>query len=159
MQKLKGSFLLILGAVAGIIVIGIIYYKGGKTPSREETGKAVVAATIYPLYDMARNVAGDNAEVKLILPPGASPHLFEFFPRQLKELQNVKAVFAIGHGLDDWATQVINVSRNARVIIVDYGIDLRKFSGTGGEGEDMKPEHGNGGSLLASPGQCQTDYR
>lgn len=121
--------LLILGVLAGaaVFVIGIAYYRGGDAPSREETGKTVVAATIYPLFDLARNVAGANAEVKLILPPGASPHLFEFSPRQLKELQNVKAVFAIGHGLDHWATQITNVANGARVILVDQGIDLRTF--------------------------------
>jgi zinc transport system substrate-binding protein len=120
-------FLLILGAVAGLLVIGILYFKAEKTPSGEETGKTVVAATIYPLYDMARNVAEEDVEVKLILPPGASPHLFEFSPKRLAELQNVKAVFAIGHGLDHWATQITNVVKGARVILVDQGIDLRTF--------------------------------
>jgi len=117
----------VLAAAALIVVIGILYFKAEKAPSREETGKTVVAATIYPLYDMARNVGGENAEVKLILPPGASPHLFEFSPRQLEALQNVKTVFAIGHGLDDWATQITNVVKGARVMLVEQGITLRTF--------------------------------
>jgi ABC-type Zn uptake system ZnuABC Zn-binding protein ZnuA len=123
--------LLILGAsaVAVALIIGLVYLRGGGTPSRKETGKTVVAATIYPLFDMTRNVAGNNVEVKLILPPGASPHLFEFSPKQLAELQNVKIVFAIGHGLDDWVAQVINVTPGARLIVVDHGIELRKFVG------------------------------
>jgi len=138
------SYLLIFGLLAGavVLVIGIAYFKGGGAPSREEETKAEVGATIYPLFDMARNVAGDNMKVKLILPPGASPHLFEFSPRQLAELKNIKAVFAIGHGLDDWAAQVRNVSRGANVMIMDRGIDLRKFEGTGKKGEDMEHEHG-----------------
>ncbi len=86
-----------------------------------------MAATIYPLYDIARNVAGDAGAVKVIVPPGASPHLFEFSPRQLQALQNVRAVLAIGHGLDNWATQVTNVVKGTRVITVDQGIDLRTF--------------------------------
>jgi ABC-type Zn uptake system ZnuABC Zn-binding protein ZnuA len=121
--------LLILGILAGaaVFVIGIAYFRGGDALSRDEAGKTVVAATIYPLYDMARNVAGEDAEVKLILPPGASPHLFEFSPKQLAELKNVKVVFVIGHGLDHWATQITNVTKGARVIPVDQGIDLRTF--------------------------------
>jgi zinc transport system substrate-binding protein len=138
--------LLILGVLAGatVLLIGIAYFSGVGAPSRKEEKKTAVAATIYPLYDMARNVVGENADVKLILPPGASPHLFEFSPRQLKELQNVKAVFAIGHGLDDWAAQVVNVARDARVMIVDHGIDLRKFEGTEEKGEKIKREHEHG---------------
>jgi zinc transport system substrate-binding protein len=53
--------------------------------------------------------------------------LFEFSPRQLKALQNVRAVFAIGHGLDHWATQITSVVKGARVILVDEGIELRTF--------------------------------
>ena len=121
------SYLLILGAVVVLFVIGIIYFGPGKTPSRDKAGKPVIAATIYPLYDMARNVADDYAELKPILPPGASPHLFEFSPRQLEALQQVQVVFAIGHGLDNWVTQVRNVVKGARLIIVDQGIELHKF--------------------------------
>jgi zinc transport system substrate-binding protein len=121
------SYLLILGVVVALFVIGIIYFRAAKTPSREKSEKLVVAATIYPLYDMARNVAENYAELKLILPPGASPHLFEFSPRQLKALQHVQAVFAIGHGLDNWAMQITNVVESSRVIIVDQGIALRTF--------------------------------
>jgi ABC-type Zn uptake system ZnuABC Zn-binding protein ZnuA len=127
MKRSKKSSLLVLGVVAGLLVTGIVYFRAEKTPSREEAEKPVVAGTIYPLYDIARNVAGENVEVKLILPSGASPHLFEFSPRQLKALQNVETVFAIGHGLDDWATQITNVVKGARVMLVDQGIKLRTF--------------------------------
>jgi zinc transport system substrate-binding protein len=121
------SYLLILGVVVVLFVIGIIYFGARKTPSREKAEKPVVAATIYPLYDMARNVAEDYAELKPILPPGASPHLFEFSPRQLEALQHVQVVLAIGHGLDNWVTQVLNVVKGVRLIVMDQGIDLRKF--------------------------------
>ena len=121
------SSLLILGAAAVLLVVGVVYFIAGKAPSTDQRTKAAVAATIYPLYDIARNVAGEDAEVKLILPPGASPHLFEFSPKQLEGLQNAREVFAIGHGLDDWAAQVASVAKDARVIVVDRGIELRKF--------------------------------
>jgi zinc transport system substrate-binding protein len=121
------SSLLILGAAAVLLVVGIVYFMTGTVPFQDKTGKTAVAATIYPLYDIALNVAGKDAEVKLILPPGASPHLFEFSPKQLEGLQNVREIFAIGHGLDDWAAQVTNVAKGARVTVVDKGIEFRKF--------------------------------
>jgi ABC-type Zn uptake system ZnuABC Zn-binding protein ZnuA len=89
--------------------------------------RLVVAGTIYPLYDMIRAVGDAHVEAKLILPPGASPHLFEFSPRRLEGLRHVKVIFAIGHGLDNWVTQVVNVAPGARVIMVDRGITLRTF--------------------------------
>jgi len=127
MERLLRARFLILAVVAGVVIVGIVYFRLRKPTLEPEAGKPIVAATIYPLYDMARNVAGDAARVKLIVPPGASPHLFEFSPRQLQALQNVRAVFAIGHGLDNWVTQVTNVVKGASVIVVDRGIDLRTF--------------------------------
>ena len=118
---------LILAVIAGLVIIGIVCLRTGKAPLPPGTGKLVVAGTIYPLYDIARNVAGDEGAVTVIVPPGASPHLFEFSPKQLKELQEVRAVFAIGHGLDNWATRVTNVVKSARVVTVDQGVELRTF--------------------------------
>jgi ABC-type Zn uptake system ZnuABC Zn-binding protein ZnuA len=103
-----------------------------------------VAATIYPLYDIVRNVAGEDAEVKLILPPGASPHLFEFSPKRIEALQDVKAVFAIGHGLDDWTAQVTKIAKEAGVIVVDRGIELRKVNET--EPHPIETGHGHSGT-------------
>ena len=105
-------------------VIGSVCLIAGQAFPRGGPEKPILAATIYPLYDIARNVAGNHAEVKVILPPGASPHLFEFSPRQLSALQHVQAVFAIGHGLDNWVRQVTNVTQGARVIVVDHQLDL-----------------------------------
>jgi zinc transport system substrate-binding protein len=119
--------IVILAVVAVVVVLGIVYFRSGKAPLEPGAGKLTVAATIYPLYDIARNVAGDTGAVKVIVPPGASPHLFEFSPRQLQALQDIRSVFAIGHGLDNWVTQVRNVLKDGRVITVDQGIDLRTF--------------------------------
>jgi ABC-type Zn uptake system ZnuABC Zn-binding protein ZnuA len=127
MKRLKQTFWLLLGVAAGVVLLGIVYFRAGKVLLQAGTGKLTVAGTIYPLYDMARTVAGEEGVVKLIVPPGASPHLFEFSPRKLKELQNVKAVFAIGHGLDNWATQITNVVKGAQVVVMDQGIELRTF--------------------------------
>lgn len=39
----------------------------------------------------------------------------------------MRAVFAIGHGLDNWAAQIANVARGSQVVVVDHGINLRTF--------------------------------
>ena len=46
-----------------------------------------VAATIFPLYDLVRQVAGAAAEVVLLVPPGASPHTFTVKPGTVRVSQ------------------------------------------------------------------------
>src|SRR5262245_12050372 len=65
-----------------------------------------VAATIFPLYDLVRQVAGPAVDVVLLVPPGASPHTFTVKPGTVRALTGCVAVFTIGHGLDDWSTRL-----------------------------------------------------
>jgi ABC-type Zn uptake system ZnuABC Zn-binding protein ZnuA len=85
-----------------------------------------VAATIFPLYDIARNVAGAIADVILVLPPGASPHTFEPTPASVRALSGAETLFVIGHGLDDWAARLARGAGVPRVVRVDAGIGLRR---------------------------------
>ena len=39
-----------------------------------------VVATSFPCYDFARQVAGDEAEVQLLIPPGTEVHSYEPAP-------------------------------------------------------------------------------
>jgi ABC-type Zn uptake system ZnuABC Zn-binding protein ZnuA len=36
--------------------------------------RATVAVSIFPIYDLARRVAGPDADVMLLLPPGRNEH-------------------------------------------------------------------------------------
>jgi ABC-type Zn uptake system ZnuABC Zn-binding protein ZnuA len=91
-----------------------------------EADRPAVAATIFPLYDIMRQVAGTTAAVTLILPPGASPHTFEPTPSQVRALAGAQMVFMIGHGLDDWVTRLARSAGVSRVVIVDRGVALRR---------------------------------
>jgi len=79
-----------------------------------------VAATIFPIADIVTQVAGDVVDVELVLDPGASPHTFELTPQKASRLANVDIVFAIGFGLDDWATQVASISGSDVVELNQY---------------------------------------
>jgi ABC-type Zn uptake system ZnuABC Zn-binding protein ZnuA len=105
-------------------------------PGRSDPGpdRVKVAATIFPVYDIARQVAGPVAEVVLVLPPGASPHTFEPTPASVRALAGAAALFVIGHGLDDWAGRLARGAGVPRLVPVDAGIRLRRASGREGEG-------------------------
>ncbi len=88
------------------------------------SGKPVVAATIFPIYDILSNVGDGVIEPVLILDPGQSPHTFDPTPQELRKINQAIAIIQIGHQLDDW---VLNITKspNIRVISVDQNIDLK----------------------------------
>ncbi|MBI4358673.1 MAG: zinc ABC transporter substrate-binding protein [Candidatus Omnitrophica bacterium] len=92
--------------------------------ARAETSRLKIAATIFPIADIAKQIAGEEAEVLTILPAGANPHAFELTPRAVKALEGVRAVFVVGHGFDDWIKTISESLPGAALLNVDEGIDL-----------------------------------
>jgi len=119
---------LIIIIILIIASVGAVIFFSKKTDQLTEPERTKVAATIFPLYDITKNIAGDKLDVKLILPPGASPHTFEAKPQDIKNLQNTKVIFAIGHNLDNWTTEIVSAIEEAELYIVDSEIDLIEFN-------------------------------
>jgi zinc transport system substrate-binding protein len=89
--------------------------------------KIKVVATIAPLADFARQVGGNKVEVTLLLPPGASPHIFEPTPKVVREISQARLFLKIGSGLEFWADRMLH-SAPTNILIVDSssGVDLIK---------------------------------
>ncbi|MFH1974094.1 MAG: metal ABC transporter substrate-binding protein [Pseudomonadota bacterium] len=87
--------------------------------------KIPVAASIFPVADMVRQVGGDYVEVISVIPPGASPHTYEPKPSVMKKISSVKIFFMIGAGLEYWNEKFVNSigGRLVKVVLSD-GVDL-----------------------------------
>lgn len=120
-RRLLASLVLGLFCVAGLV-------------SDVRAGTVKVAVTVFPLYDIARQVAGSAAEVVLVLPPGASPHTFEPTPANVRGLDGASVLFVVGHGLDDWAARLARGAGVPRLVPVDGGIALRRGSDVHADG-------------------------
>lgn len=134
--------------LAGVaVVIAAFLMIVAPKAEQDARGPAQVAATIFPLYDITRNIAGDAVSVGLVLPPNASPHTYEPSPSQLVELRDVRLYFAVGHGLDDWADGIFDLT--ADKVVIDEGIAIisnedrhRAGSDLGDVHEEDEDEHG-----------------
>lgn len=106
------------------LLLFVFWQMRDQTNTAPEHSEPRVAVTLFPLYDIVKNIAGDAIGVDLILEPGASPHTFEPTPQIIRKTQEAKMVFAIGHGLDDWA---LNLVADPLVVdVVDDNIILRE---------------------------------
>ncbi|MBK9090252.1 MAG: zinc ABC transporter substrate-binding protein [Holophagales bacterium] len=78
---------------------------GGERPVAD--GRPVAVATIAPLADLLRSVAGPGWTVRTVIPPGTSPHVFEPEPSDLRKLVGARLVVVAGAGYDDWMRRVL----------------------------------------------------
>ena len=75
--------------------------------------KPAVVATVYPLWELARPVAGDRAEVVSLVPPGVEPHDWEPSARDVTLVQRATVFIHTGTGLDAWAARLLRACRAA----------------------------------------------
>lgn len=100
-----------------LISFVLAFLLAGVVPSYAE--KIKVIASIAPLADFARQVGGEKVDVRLLLPPGASPHTYEPTPRAIQDISDARAFIKIGAGLEFWSEKIIKAAANRTLIIVD----------------------------------------
>lgn len=83
MRKLLISLVILIILVSGIIVV----FNSSKDEVKKEYGKVNVIATIYPIYDFAREIAGDKASVSMLLSPGVEIHDYEPTPQDIIKIR------------------------------------------------------------------------
>jgi ABC-type Zn uptake system ZnuABC Zn-binding protein ZnuA len=108
MQRLiKRARLLLLLIQAAGLSLGLALAVGGPICAAEHANQPLVyVATIPPLGMILRELAGGRAEVRVLLPPGASPHTFEPKPSAAREIAKAQAFFYCNELLDGWAANL-----------------------------------------------------
>lgn len=80
-------------------------------------GTISVVATIFPLYDFARAVAGDKADVKMLIKPGAEVHAYEPSPADIVDIQEADAFLYIGGEDDAWVDTMLESTDNGEATV------------------------------------------
>ena len=145
--RASGTRSYIIAVVSGLfLAVGTLAWGAPPQPAALK-----VAATIFPLYDLVRQVAGPAVEVVLLVPPGSSEHTFTVKPGTVRAITGCTAIFAIGHGLDDWVARLAREAGVPRTIVLDTGIPLR-------HGYSEKPSNGPARSQAASQDAVDPHY-
>jgi zinc transport system substrate-binding protein len=108
-------------------------------------GKISVVSTIFPPYDFARAVAGDKAEVTMLLKPGAEIHSFEPTPADILAIQNADVFLYIGGESDVWVDKILSsmdVSKKQIVRLMDAVtlVEEKTVEGMQEEAEEAKAD-------------------
>jgi len=105
-----------------------------------DDGRIKIIATLFPQYDFARQIAGDKANIKLLLPPGVESHTFDPKPSEMIEIYKADLFIYTGENMEPWAQTIINgiTDDNLTVIDCSENIELLHNDNDGDDGH----EHG-----------------
>src|SRR5699024_3827647 len=74
--------------------------KGNNDSNSQSHEKIKVVTTNSILYDMVKNVGGDNVDIHSIVPIGQDPHEYEVKPKDIKALTDADVMFYNGLNLE-----------------------------------------------------------
>ncbi len=77
--------------------------------------KVRVGATVLPLGEFASRIAGDRAEVSLLLPPGAGVHTWQPRPADISRLAKADLLLYIGGDLEPWLPGLLEALPGGRL--------------------------------------------
>jgi zinc transport system substrate-binding protein len=117
----------------------------GRQPVSKSEGKLKVVTTLFPLYDFTKAIAGDKAEVKLLLPPGVEPHSFEPKPEDMVRISKADVVVYTNKYMEPWAVKILEtIPTKPEVVDAGKGVTLLKAGPEEGEGHHAGEHHEGG---------------
>lgn len=122
-------------AIAVIVPLAVI---ASAPPETVDDSRIKVVASFFPLYDFARNIAGDRAEVTSMVPSGIEPHDWEPTIRQISDANSADLFIYNGAGFESW---VQNIEAEF-VIDTSSGLELLEAAEEEAHKGEEKEEHG-----------------
>ncbi len=118
MKKIFIIILLIILGVGGFIVLN------NTQKVTQNSNKLQIAASFYPMYFFASQIAGDKADVFNITPASAEPHDYEPTTQDVAKITTSKMLILNGGQLEPWGDKIQDQLKGSDVLIVTAGQGL-----------------------------------
>jgi len=90
-----------------LLVLGLSGCGNNRIYDTGNESQITVVTTIFPAYDLARQIFAEDANIVLLVPPGSEIHSYEPTPRDIITIQNCDLFIYNGGESDEWVEDVI----------------------------------------------------
>ncbi len=104
-------------------------------------GKLQISATLFPQYDFTKAIAGDKAEVTLLLPAGVDSHSYEPTPADIIKINNSDMFIYTGEYFESWADDIISDIDKEKTDIIDVSEGIELIENSEEEHNHEEEEH------------------
>jgi zinc transport system substrate-binding protein len=105
---------------------------------QEAKDKPLIMTTIFPYYDIAKQLVGDAADVEMILPLGSDSHHFEPTPRQITSIKKADLIIFTGLELEPWMGSLI---KNTSLKVLDLSQSIELMDAINDDDDDHDHHH------------------
>lgn len=114
MQKKRIINLLFMLITFSLLLIGC---STSLNSNVENNKKLTVVASFYPIYDFANQVAGDRADVSMLLSSGEDAHLYEPSAKDVVIVEQADVFVYSSDEMEFWANSLLNAIDNQQLIV------------------------------------------
>ena len=117
--KLFAASLLLAGTAVSISACTSSPQASGSVSAASTEKKLRVVATFLPVYLFTKAVAGDVAQVDILIKPGTEIHEYQSTPTNVQALAQSDVVVKNGLGIEEFLDNTIASAQNSKLKIVD----------------------------------------
>ncbi|MER2227022.1 MAG: metal ABC transporter substrate-binding protein [Carnobacterium sp.] len=139
MDMNKRIGLMTLASIVMMLVIGC----GNQENTQPETDKLNVVTTFYPMYDFTKNVAGDEAEVTLLLEAGTDTHGYEPSAKEVAAISDADVFVYNSEEMEVWVSSVLESIDTENTVIVNASEGISFLESAEEEHHDENEEEGH----------------
>lgn len=108
MKKAKKLIPLLLCLCLCLILSGC----AAREAEEKDSSKLQIVCTNFPAYDFAREIAGNRAQIKLLIKPGAEVHSYEPAPKEVVAIQESDLFICNGGESEAWVESLVGKDVN-----------------------------------------------
>jgi zinc transport system substrate-binding protein len=114
------------GTALAMLIGFLLFFGAGCTGEPAGDDRIKVLVSILPQKYFVEQIAGDLADVLVLIPPGTSPHAYDPTPRQMTAINNVDIYFY--NGYLSFEQQLLNSLRNnnpgLKTVMLTAGVEM-----------------------------------
>lgn len=115
----------------------------GEAPAESGGEGLNIVCTLFPAYDFARQIAGERANVTLLVPPGSEAHSFEPTPQDIIRIENCDLLICNGGESEAWLEDILAGQEKEipALVMLDMVEALEEETKEGMQGVSHEHEH------------------
>ena len=91
--------------------------------------RMAILTSFAPVRCFASNVAGDVADVSVLVPPNAGPHDYSFSPADIQKIAKADVLVINGAGLENWLQRGSRAQAGKTFLVVDTSAGIHLITG------------------------------
>ena len=132
----KNIKILLLSLVTITIIISLLVVFLYKDKNESSKDKITIITTLFPTYDFSKNIAGDLADIKLLISPGTDSHSYEPSINDIATISKSSLFVYTGEDLEPWTFNITS-SLKDKITSVNVSESINLYENLD-EDEDLK---------------------